>query len=139
MNKTFFNRIAHTAAIAASFSICACATSKPSAAPSRPAPVAASTAAPGTAVTAAANPIPTGPLMSVGGVIVSGDAAAHTLTIKDYSGRTRSFVIADGAHLTKGGANSTVQLSDLSAGDRVRLKVRDNVAASVHVMIKPAS
>lgn len=140
------------AVLAAAFAVSACATANkptPASSPAKPAPsvsVAAAPSAPATSATAsvaaptpAAIPMPTGSLKRVGGVVVSSDAAAQTLTIKDNSGHTRTFRIAGGASLTKGGDNSAVQLGDLAAGDRVRLKVGGDVAANVHVMVKPAS
>ena len=145
MNKTNSNAIVRAAALAAAFAASACATAKPAPAPAKPASSASSASsavvpsAAAPAPSSAAVPMPTIPLTRVGGVVVSADAAAHTLTIKDYGGRTRAFHIADGAALTKGGDDSAVRLGDLAAGDRVRLKVGGDVVANVHVMVKPAS
>jgi hypothetical protein len=123
----------------------ACAT--PRATPSKAAPTAdrwtpaaaPSHAAPAAPPMVAAVALPTGPLSRVGGIVVSEDASARTLTLKDYQGRTRTFRIADSAKMTKGGGESAVGLDGVSAGDRVRLEVGGDVAASVHVLVKPAS
>ena len=151
MKKIACSLDVRAAVLAAAFAVSACATSKPTpasssakpalsasgaAVPSAPATSAAVSAA---APTTAAIPMPTGSLKRVGGVVVSADAAAQTLTIKDNNGHTRTFRIAGKARLTKGGDDSAIQLGDLAAGDRVRLKVGGDVAANVHVMVKPAS
>ena len=142
MNKTAFDPIVRAAALAAAFAVSACASAKPAAppTPAKPAHAAPLAAAPSPAATpqSALVAMPTAPLTRIGGIVVSEDVAAHTLTIKDYSGRTRSFRIASDARFTKGGSDAAVGMDVISAGDRVRLKVGGDVAASVHVMVKPA-
>jgi len=77
-------------------------------------------------------------LIKVSGTVVSEDASAHTLTIKDYHGKTRTFRVAGAAKVTRGGAEKSVELSSLAAGERVHLKVGGDVAASVHVLVVAA-
>lgn len=139
INWTAFDSFVRIAAVAAAFAVSACATARPA---SPPSPVKPAHAVPLAAAPAPQTPapiaMPIGQLARVGGVVVSVDAARRSLTIKDYSGRTRTFRIADGARLTKGGDEAAVGLDDIAAGGRVRLKVGGDVAASAHMMVQPA-
>jgi len=125
-----------TAAFAAAALLAACAPAKraePTVAPKPAAPVAAAPAPVPAPPPPAA--MPSGTLIKVSGTVVSVDASAHTVTIKDYHGKTRVFRVAGAAKITKGGAEKAVDLSSLAAGDRVHLKTGGDVAASVHVMV----
>jgi hypothetical protein len=142
MNRTAFDAIVRAAAVAAAFAVSACAAAKhaPDPAPVKPVHSVSVAAAPSAAAIqpSATIPMPTVPLTRVGGIVVSEDAAARTLTIKDYGGRTRTFRIAGDARVTKGGDEAAVGLDGIAAGDKVRLKVGGDVTASVHVMVSPA-
>ncbi|HXT01964.1 MAG TPA: hypothetical protein VN915_14915 [Elusimicrobiota bacterium] len=127
------------AALAAAAVLAACAPAKraPAPIPAKPAaPLAAAQPAP--APVPAAVAMPSGTLTRVGGTVVSEDAAAHYLTIKDYRGRTRTFRVAGAAKLTKGGDEESIGLASIAAGDRVKLKVGGDVVASAHVMVAAA-
>lgn len=143
MNRRFFDRILRTAASTAALAVTACAAAKPVSSPAQegsahavPPPVVAPSAAAAPAAPPPAAAMPAGPLTRVGGVVVSEDASGRSLTIKDYNGRTRTFRIAGGARVTKGGAEAAVGLDGIAAGDRVRLKVGGDVAAVVHVLVR---
>jgi hypothetical protein len=144
MKRSDFDRFVRVAASTAAFSVTACAAVKPASPPSQANSAHAVPLAAAPSVSAAASAqtppppaaMPVGSLTRAGGVVISEDAAGRSLTIKDYSGRTRTFRIAGGARVSKGGAEAAVALDGIKSGDRVRLKVGGDVAASVHVLVE---
>jgi hypothetical protein len=142
MNRTAFEPTIHAAVVIAALAVSSCAPAMraPDPVPVNPAHAVSAAAAPVPAVSpsSAVVPMPTVPLTRVGGIVVSEDASAHTLTIRDYSGRTRTFRIAGDARITKGGDEAAVGPDAVTAGDKVRLKVGGDVTASIHVMVSPA-
>ena len=144
MHRTRFDPVARAAAVAAALAVGGCATAKPAPVHAPVKPMTAQSPAPAPAPSAVSTPapaavgMPAGTLSRTGGVVVSADSVARSLTIKDYHGRTRIFRVAGAALLTKGGDGAAVEFDDIAAGDRVQLKVGGDVVASAHVLVKPA-
>jgi|GEM_PF-6823806 len=109
--------------------------------PSDPPAVAASAppaaAAPAAAPAPAPLTAPTSGLRKLWGTVVSVDG--QNLTLQDRHGAQRVLRVASNADFTRGGAQAAAALSDLKAGDRVTVKYADDVAASVHINVVPAS
>jgi hypothetical protein len=82
--------------------------------------------------------MPSGHLTRVVGVVTSVYLAGRALTIKDYSGQTRTLRFADGVRITKGGDEAAVGVDGIAAGGRIRLMVSGDVVASAHVLVLPA-
>ena len=140
MNRTDFEPTVQAVVVVAALALSSCAPARraPDPAPVKPVRAVSAVAADPMAPPPVIIGMPTAPLTRVGGIVVSEDSSARALTIKDYGGLTRTFRIAGDARVTEGGDEAPLGLDGIAAGDKVRLKVSGDVAASVHVMVKPA-
>lgn len=103
-----------------------------------PAPVQSIAAAPPAAApTPASAPQATQPAVKLTAVVQSVDADGH-LVVQDKHGKIHTFTVASDATITKGGDDASAALSDIKAGDHVKLKVSGDAALSVHILVLAA-
>jgi len=69
------------------------------------------------------------------GAVQTIDATAKKLTIKTKKGEIKEFVIGDDVKITKGGNRKSITLADIKEGNRVEIRMEDEIVKSVHAQV----
>ena len=69
------------------------------------------------------------------GTVQTVDATAKKLTIKTKKDEVKEFVIGDDVKITKGGNRKSITLADIKEGNRVELRLENDVLKSIHTQV----